>query len=366
MYSYILNSRLSESEIIVCIHQLHPFACRTRGSRDGARLLAAHRCRRCRSHYIVWTEPRLGATPAFGALNPRTSLFARMAVFLINACKFSDCGLVFHTLGDLIQHIEDVHIVTDPRALEKMEAQQPGNVACSYIFRFFGEVTHQPSFNRRKAGGAAAHCVTPPASVTSGATSSSLPSNATPNSSDNGEGDAESDAESTDSWAAQQEFATQLIVSMMSSKDNEMEKPFCCPIPGCKKRYKNINGVKYHARHGHRKHPRERTAYKCFCGKSCKSEQALLTHSSACRAAVTTLVPSAASAPPGLSAADSAALSAVSMALGSVGALHSQPAGAAGTAMLASKLLLLPSASLNRGGMPVPCQTVLTMADRTG
>lgn len=41
---------------------------------------------------------------------------------------------------------------------------------------------------------------------------------------------------------------------MMSSqnKEGDGEKPFSCPVPGCKKRYKNINGIKYHAKHGHK------------------------------------------------------------------------------------------------------------------
>ncbi|KAF2887310.1 hypothetical protein ILUMI_18863, partial [Ignelater luminosus] len=30
------------------------------------------------------------------------------------------------------------------------------------------------------------------------------------------------------------------------------EKPFACSVPGCKKRYKNINGIKYHYKNGHK------------------------------------------------------------------------------------------------------------------
>lgn len=30
-----------------------------------------------------------------------------------------------------------------------------------------------------------------------------------------------------------------------------VEKPFACPVPGCNKSYKNPNGLKYHATHGH-------------------------------------------------------------------------------------------------------------------
>jgi hypothetical protein len=31
------------------------------------------------------------------------------------------------------------------------------------------------------------------------------------------------------------------------------DRPFVCPVPGCKKRYKNVNGIKYHAKNGHKK-----------------------------------------------------------------------------------------------------------------
>ena len=33
-----------------------------------------------------------------------------MAVFFTNVCKFSDCGLTFPSLRQLIEHIEDSHI----------------------------------------------------------------------------------------------------------------------------------------------------------------------------------------------------------------------------------------------------------------
>lgn len=35
----------------------------------------------------------------------------------------------------------------------------------------------------------------------------------------------------------------------MSADD---DKRFVCPIPGCEKRYKNINGIKYHSINGHK------------------------------------------------------------------------------------------------------------------
>lgn len=33
---------------------------------------------------------------------------------------------------------------------------------------------------------------------------------------------------------------------------NKDDKPFACPVPGCKKRYKNVNGIKYHSKNGHK------------------------------------------------------------------------------------------------------------------
>ncbi|KAJ8889397.1 hypothetical protein PR048_008896 [Dryococelus australis] len=38
-----------------------------------------------------------------------------------------------------------------------------------------------------------------------------------------------------------------------AASGNSGDKPFACPVPGCKKRYKNINGMKYHSKNGHKK-----------------------------------------------------------------------------------------------------------------
>mgnify|MGYP001804153651 FL=1 len=35
---------------------------------------------------------------------------AQMAVFMVNSCKFRGCNLIFETLAELIQHIEEAHI----------------------------------------------------------------------------------------------------------------------------------------------------------------------------------------------------------------------------------------------------------------
>lgn len=45
-----------------------------------------------------------------------------MAVFLLNECKFNNCGLCFKNLYDLIQHIEDKHIGKKPKTFSSLSA----------------------------------------------------------------------------------------------------------------------------------------------------------------------------------------------------------------------------------------------------
>ena len=49
-------------------------------------------------------------------------------------------------------------------------------------------------------------------------------------------------------------YLANCVCSMMGGRERDMEgdRPYGCPVPGCKKRYKNVNGIKYHARHGHK------------------------------------------------------------------------------------------------------------------
>ena len=48
-----------------------------------------------------------------------------------------------------------------------------------------------------------------------------------------------------------------LNVRMLNTKEmadvpeGSDEKPVVCPVPGCTKRYKNINGMKYHSKNSH-------------------------------------------------------------------------------------------------------------------
>uniref|UniRef100_A0AAG5DVJ1 C2H2-type domain-containing protein n=1 Tax=Anopheles atroparvus TaxID=41427 RepID=A0AAG5DVJ1_ANOAO len=94
--------------------------------------------------------------------------------------------------------------------------------------------------------------------------------------------------DSNDSWTTE-EFSSEFIMRYGSRRhsssgagngpNSSNEKPFACPVPGCKKRYKNVNGIKYHSKNGHKKDGnRVRKGFKCFCGKSYKTNQRLKIH----------------------------------------------------------------------------------------
>lgn len=42
-----------------------------------------------------------------------------------------------------------------------------------------------------------------------------------------------------------------IFSSQQKIKTEQPIRPFACPIPGCTKRYKNVNGIKYHVKNGH-------------------------------------------------------------------------------------------------------------------
>uniref|UniRef100_A0A4W4FZZ0 C2H2-type domain-containing protein n=1 Tax=Electrophorus electricus TaxID=8005 RepID=A0A4W4FZZ0_ELEEL len=72
------------------------------------------------------------------------------ASFFSNTCRFGGCGLHFESLAELIVHIEDSHIDTDPRVLEKQELQQPTYVALSYINRFMTDAARKEHESLKK------------------------------------------------------------------------------------------------------------------------------------------------------------------------------------------------------------------------
>ncbi|KAJ8004786.1 hypothetical protein DPEC_G00139930, partial [Dallia pectoralis] len=219
------------------------------------------------------------------------------ASFFSNTCRFGGCGQHFESLAELIVHIEDSHIDTDPHQLEKQEQQQPTYIALSYINRFMTEAArreHHDSQKRktqpklsltgclsrgpnmsnppRHGSGNLTPPVTPPITPSSSFRSS------TPTGSEYDEEEVDyEDSDSDESWTTESAISAESILSSMCMNGGE-EKPFACPVPGCKKRYKNVNGIKYHAKNGHRTQIRVRKPFKCRCGKSYKTSQGLRHH----------------------------------------------------------------------------------------
>ncbi|KAI2652944.1 Juxtaposed with another zinc finger protein 1 [Labeo rohita] len=118
--------------------------------------------------------------------------------------------------------------------------------------------------------------LTPP--VTPPITPSSSFRSSTPTGSECDEEEVEyEDSDSDESWTTESAISSESILSSMCMNGGD-EKPFACPVPGCKKRYKNVNGIKYHAKNGHRTQIRVRKPFKCRCGKSYKTSQGLRHH----------------------------------------------------------------------------------------
>ncbi|CAK1543932.1 unnamed protein product [Leptosia nina] len=204
-----------------------------------------------------------------------------MAVFMINICKFNGCGITFPRLADLIEHIEDVHIDYDPAVVEQKEASQPSCIPLSYVLKFFTEASRR-EFQMAPVADVRKRLLSTP----------NTPSvrSSTPTGSEMDDEEVMSPSEdSNDSWTNVEEYSSEYIlqygVKMNASATSgalgpaAQEKPFACPVPGCKKRYKNVNGIKYHSKNGHKKDGKVKKAYKCHCGKSYKTAQGLKNHS---------------------------------------------------------------------------------------
>ncbi|XP_050562995.1 juxtaposed with another zinc finger protein 1 [Spodoptera frugiperda] len=205
-----------------------------------------------------------------------------MAVFMINICKFNGCGITFPRLADLIEHIEDVHIDYDPAVIEQKEASQPACIPLSYVLKFISEASKRENQNTAPAPDVRRRLLSAP----------KTPSvrSSTPTGSEMDEDELVSPSEdSNDSWTTAEEYSSEFIlrygVKMNASASSgalgpaAQEKPFACPVPGCKKRYKNVNGIKYHSKNGHKKDGKVKKGYRCPCGKSYKTAQGLKSHS---------------------------------------------------------------------------------------
>ncbi|XP_022254984.1 juxtaposed with another zinc finger protein 1-like isoform X2 [Limulus polyphemus] len=187
----------------------------------------------------------------------------------MNVCKFNGCGLTFPTLRELIQHIEETHIDFDPHFIEKQELQPPSSLPISYILRVFTETGKKETIDGPKKK---QQSQSPTSSL------NSVPPIGTGSEVDD-EDMMSGSEDSNDSWANQDEFLSEFILRMIGSANSSEGRPFACPVTGCKKRYKNLNGIKYHAKNGHKKEAKPKKIYKCQCGKTYMTSQGLKNHS---------------------------------------------------------------------------------------
>ncbi|CAH1775567.1 unnamed protein product [Owenia fusiformis] len=199
-----------------------------------------------------------------------------MAVFLMNVCKFRDCGLNFSTLTDLIQHIEDAHIDTDPCTLEKQELQQPPALALSYVLRAYSDATRREIEAQKKK---VVICQVQSLTSFTELNRSQTPTSPTDllSGTDTYQG-SDIAEDSDDSYTTRDDFTSDSILSGAMNREGSSDKPYICPVPSCKKRYKNVNGIKYHAKHGHKTDGRIKKSYKCRCDKSYCTAFALRQH----------------------------------------------------------------------------------------
>ncbi|XP_031631670.1 beclin-1-like protein A isoform X2 [Contarinia nasturtii] len=208
-----------------------------------------------------------------------------MAVFLINICKFNGCGIKFDSLGELITHIENIHIDYDPHVVEQKEQSQPACLPLSYVLRFITDAARKEGpFINNSTGASDLKRKLAIKHHSYSMSSSNRSTTPTGSEIDDEEMIVSESENSNDSWTTE-EFSSEFIMrygsrhSGTAGNSASNEKPFACPVPGCKKRYKNVNGIKYHSKNGHKKEGKVRKGFKCYCGKSYKTSQGLKNHS---------------------------------------------------------------------------------------
>lgn len=234
-----------------------------------------------------------------------------MAAFYKYICRFENCQKKFNTLLDLIDHIEYIHIIRDPIVLKKQELSQPAAVALSYVNCFFSE--HFRDDRPVDLDVKLAKDVKQNDGTKRGINKNDALNDSFDSSLD--DTDAFSDAGSDDSslsWSTNgttanvansslPESVPQSIHSLTNNiptnitteslqgkftclEDSEGKKRFLCTVPGCEKKYKNINGIKYHVKNGHNKkdglNNEVKKRYLCHCGKAYKSQSGLRHHQS--------------------------------------------------------------------------------------
>ncbi|XP_068911863.1 juxtaposed with another zinc finger protein 1 isoform X2 [Tenebrio molitor] len=168
-----------------------------------------------------------------------------MAVFLKNTCQFNNCRKNFYTLRDLIIHIESDHLDFDPHKIEQLEEDKPDSVPMSYVLKFSGPEDSPPQYSCKTEVSYLNEAVIEeledvvPAEVVTAFNNNYL-------------GCDFKEKKKTEPRLHREEVSQIFGSNKLFTLDHSQKKPFACNMKGCEKRYKNVNGIKYHYKNHHK------------------------------------------------------------------------------------------------------------------
>eukprot|EP00123_Amoebidium_parasiticum_P022448 comp8757_c0_seq1/m.3991 comp8757_c0_seq1/g.3991 ORF comp8757_c0_seq1/g.3991 comp8757_c0_seq1/m.3991 type:complete len:249 (-) comp8757_c0_seq1:772-1518(-) len=201
-------------------------------------------------------------------------------VYTDNICLWPGCKLTFKTTEDLILHVEDDHVreSTSSSFFFSEDDHIPETVHLSCVSPFFTETqlaARRNSQERVPCGSLKrreSECSDTPDLVEEYVL-------------EDGNGMLTPDSLPSPTSSTHESV---FVLDGMNSDDLPVaeiddieDRPYICPVPGCGKRYKNPNGIKYHTVHGHTNEALQKKPYKCKiigCGKRYTNVSGLRHH----------------------------------------------------------------------------------------
>ncbi|XP_068911860.1 juxtaposed with another zinc finger protein 1 isoform X1 [Tenebrio molitor] len=185
-----------------------------------------------------------------------------MAVFLKNTCQFNNCRKNFYTLRDLIIHIESDHLDFDPHKIEQLEEDKPDSVPMSYVLKFSGPEDSPPQYSCKTEVSYLNEAVIEeledvvPAEVVTAFNNNYLGCDFKEKKKTEPRLHREEVSQIFGQAFQYDQVANLVLSGCRSNKlftlDHSQKKPFACNMKGCEKRYKNVNGIKYHYKNHHK------------------------------------------------------------------------------------------------------------------